>query len=168
MSTAQAAGKNKDVVVVGAGNAGLVAALAAHEAGASVIVLESASYELRGGNSRFSGAIFRAAHSGLDSIAPLLCESSRAWLDRVDVAPYTTGDYLADWLKVTAGRPDRALVETVIGQSYDTLAWMQGQGVEWELTVGKLFQADAFEAAGQQALPPGGAIRARHEGVGLV
>jgi tricarballylate dehydrogenase len=162
------AGQNKNVVVVGAGNAGLVAALAAREAGAHVIVLESASCELRGGNSRFSGAIFRAAHTGLDSIAPLLCESSRVWLDRVDIAPYTTEDYLADWLKVTAGRPDRALVDTVIGNSYETLAWMQGQGVEWELTVGKLFQADAFEAVGKQSLPPGGAIRARHEGVGLV
>jgi tricarballylate dehydrogenase len=162
------AGHSKDVVVVGAGNAGLVAALAAHEAGGHVIVLESASYELRGGNSRFSGGIFRAAHTGLDNIAPLLCESSQAWLDRVEVAPYTTEDYLADWLQVTAGRPDRALVDTVIGSSYDTLAWMQGQGVEWELTVGKLFQQDAFAGGTKQALPPGGAIRARHEGVGLM
>jgi tricarballylate dehydrogenase len=130
--------------------------------GANVIVLESASYEERGGNSRFSGGIFRAAHTGLDSIVPLLCESSRAWLGRVEVAPYTTEDYLVDWLQGSARWPDQALVDTVIGKSYETLAWMQGQGVEWELTVGKLFQEDAF-GDGKRSLPPGGATRARHE-----
>lgn len=157
-----------DVVVVGAGNAALVAALAAHEAGARVVVLESASTDLRGGNSRFSGGIFRVAHTGLAGLAPLLCESSRPWLDRVDVGPYTTDDYRADWLRVGAGRPGRALVDLVIDSSYETLGWMQARGVEWELTVGKLFAEDAFAGGTRQALPPGGAIRARHEGIGLM
>ena len=68
-----------DVVVVGAGNAGLVAALAAREAGASVIVLESASRKERGGNSYFSGGIFRTAHYGLVSLAPLLGDAAASW-----------------------------------------------------------------------------------------
>jgi succinate dehydrogenase/fumarate reductase flavoprotein subunit len=42
-----------EVVVVGAGNAALTAALAAAEASAHVLVLEKASAEERGGNSRF-------------------------------------------------------------------------------------------------------------------
>ncbi|HYY99916.1 MAG TPA: FAD-dependent oxidoreductase, partial [Candidatus Binatia bacterium] len=58
-----------DVVVVGAGNAALVAALTAHEAGARVLVLEAAPEVERGGNSRFSGGIFRTAHDGLDHLA---------------------------------------------------------------------------------------------------
>ena len=45
-----------DVIVVGAGNAALTAALAACEAGAQVLMLEKASAEERGGNSRFTGA----------------------------------------------------------------------------------------------------------------
>ena len=40
-----------DVLVIGGGNAALSAALMAREAGASVLVLESAPREWRGGNS---------------------------------------------------------------------------------------------------------------------
>ena len=43
-----------DVIVVGAGNAALCAALAAREQGATVLVLEKASKDWRGGNTRMS------------------------------------------------------------------------------------------------------------------
>ena len=48
-----------DVVVVGGGNAALSAALSALEQGASVLVLEKAPEYLRGGNSYFTGGLFR-------------------------------------------------------------------------------------------------------------
>ena len=48
-----------DVIVVGAGNAAFAAALAARQEGARVLVLEKASLKLRGGNTRFSGGLFR-------------------------------------------------------------------------------------------------------------
>lgn len=157
---------NTDVVVVGAGNAALVTALAAHDEGARVVVLEAAPEAERGGNSRFSGGIFRAVHDGLESIKPLLHESSRAVLDRVSVAPYPRQRYIDEWMAAGAGRPARDLVETVVGRSYETLEWMQAHGVEWELTADKLFDPDKLDRV--YDLPPGGAIRARHEGVGLV
>ena len=42
-----------DVVVIGAGNAAMCSALAAEEVGAKVLVLEAATEELGGGNTRY-------------------------------------------------------------------------------------------------------------------
>ena len=48
-----------DIIVAGAGNAALSAAIAARDAGASVLVLEKAPMAARGGNSYFTGGIFK-------------------------------------------------------------------------------------------------------------
>ena len=157
-----------EVIVVGAGNAALVAALTAHEAGASVTVLEAAGREERGGNSRFSGGIFRTVHDGLESLQPILHESNARWIDRVKVGPYPRERYLADWMATSAGRPDPALVETVIDNSRETVRWMHGKGVQWELAANKLVDPDKLDPSTVYDLPPGGALRALGEGVGLV
>ncbi|NNF28998.1 MAG: FAD-binding protein, partial [Gemmatimonadetes bacterium] len=54
-----------DVIVVGAGNAALCAAIAARLQRASVLVLEAAPFEQRGGNSWFTDGAIRFAHQGL-------------------------------------------------------------------------------------------------------
>ncbi len=48
-----------DAVVIGGGNAGLCAAIAAAEFGSSVILVERAPVERRGGNSFFTAGAFR-------------------------------------------------------------------------------------------------------------
>ena len=53
-----------DVVVVGCGVAGLSAALSALEGGASVIILERAPEEERGGNTRWTEALLRVTPDG--------------------------------------------------------------------------------------------------------
>lgn len=157
-----------DVIVVGAGNAGLTAALAAQEDGAKVLVLEAANHAERGGNSRFTGGIFRATHDGLETIKPILHESNEKWYGRVDTAPYTAADYRADWMRTSADRPSPELVDTVIDRSFETLVWMHGKGVEWELTANKLVDPDKQTKGTTLQLPPGGAIRSYGEGVGLM
>ncbi|MCY4500395.1 MAG: FAD-dependent oxidoreductase, partial [Alphaproteobacteria bacterium] len=57
-----------DVVVVGAGNAAMCAALAAREQGASVLILERANEEERGGNSAFTAGNIRTVFNGVEDI----------------------------------------------------------------------------------------------------
>ena len=65
-------GKEYDVVVVGAGNAALTAALSAREQGAKVLVLERAPYDERGGNSRYTAGAIRFAHNGLEDLLKVM------------------------------------------------------------------------------------------------
>lgn len=157
-----------DVVVVGAGNAALTAALSAHEAGAKVLVLEAAPRAERGGNSRFTGGIFRCAHAGLADLLPLVVEDSARWADSVAVDAYTPQWYAADLQAATQGRIDPQLQERLVDRSLDTVRWMAGKGVRWELTVGKLIDPEKIPAGEQYVLPPGGALRSHDEGVGLM
>ena len=60
-----------DVLVIGAGNAAANAALSAHEAGASVAMIETAPKEARGGNSAFTGGAFRFTYSSVDDLLQL-------------------------------------------------------------------------------------------------
>lgn len=157
-----------DVIVVGAGNAALTAALAAHEAGAKVLVLEAAPHAERGGNSRFTGGIFRCAHDGLEDLLPLVVEESSRWADSVAVEPYTADWYTEDLQSATQGRIDPELQELLVSRSLETVRWMAGKGVRWELTVGKLIDPEKIPDGEQYVLPPGGALRSYNEGVGLM
>ena len=53
-----------DIVVVGAGNAGMTAAHAARETGARVLVTDAAPERWAGGNTYFTAGAFRTSHPG--------------------------------------------------------------------------------------------------------
>ena len=64
--------RSTDVVVIGAGNAALCAALAAREQGAQVTVLERAPLAERGGNSAFTAGNIRTVFNGVEDIKALV------------------------------------------------------------------------------------------------
>ncbi len=152
-----------DIVVVGAGNAAITAALAAHAEGAKVAVLEKANKELRGGNTRFTGGVFRHTYGGVGDLLPIVRDNDNP--DDVIIEPYTREDYLADMARVTGGRSDPELTGILVDRSYDTVRWMADIGVPFEFSrvVGGVSAGDS----GKTTLAPGGAIRSLHEGVGL-
>jgi len=62
-----------DVVVVGAGNAAMAAAISAREQGAGrVAILEKAPRELRGGNTHYSDGLLRFASPRAEDLLPLV------------------------------------------------------------------------------------------------
>ncbi len=152
-----------DVLVIGAGNAAITAALSAHAEGASVAVLEKSGKDLRGGNTRFTGGVFRHTYQNVDDLLPIIKDNDSP--GDVIVDPYTADDYYADMARVTGGRSDPALTKVMVERSYETVCWMAGLGVPFEFSraVGGVATADGKKTQ----LAPGGAIRSLHEGVGL-
>ncbi|MCH9009374.1 MAG: FAD-binding protein, partial [Chloroflexi bacterium] len=103
--------KRYDIVVAGAGNAALSAALSAAEQGASVLVLEKAPHYLRGGNTFFSGGLFRFAYEGIEDIREIIPEISDEEQASIDVGSYNQAKFYDDVMRVTEGQSDPEMVQ---------------------------------------------------------
>lgn len=121
-----------DVVVVGSGNAGLSAAIAARETGATVLVVEKASAEWAGGNSTFTAGAFRAAYESVDDLRNVVTLSDEEAV-AVDVPSYPPSSYVADMRRVTRDQCDPELAAILAEESMDGAQWLRRIGVRWEL-----------------------------------
>src|SRR5882762_9534342 len=132
-----------DVLVVGAGNAALCAAISAHESGARVLMLEAAPFEERGGNSHFTGGAFRFAFSGVDDLIAVLPSLAQENLDDVDFGAYTQEDFFDDLFALTQDRSDPELADILVRSSLDTAKWVVRQGVKLQPGLGRqAYQVD--------------------------
>ena len=152
-----------DVLIIGAGNAALCAALAARDEGASVVVLEKAPANEQGGNCPYTGGGFRFVHDGMDDLRALLPDMTDAEAARVSMEPYTARDFRNHFAAVTRGDADQNLIETIIARSRPTVDWMFRKGVRWELP-----STARGEAGAPSAIPSGVGLSARESGPGLV
>ena len=128
-----------DVLVIGGGNAALCAALTAREAGASVLLLEAAPREWRGGNSMHTRNI-RCMH---DAPQDVLTDA------------YPEEEFWQDLLKVTAGKTNEALARRVIRDSHHVRGWMRRHGVHFQPSLSgtlHLSRTNAFFMGGGKAL----------------
>ena len=125
-----------DVIVVGKGNAALCAALSAADNGAKVLVLEAASEEDSGGNSRFAGGVMRFAYETVDDLKRVT-ELTDDEVSNSDFGTNTREEYLEDIFRLTAYRTDPDLSETLVNESLDTMAWLRSKGVKFLLNFGR-------------------------------
>jgi tricarballylate dehydrogenase len=128
-----------DVLVIGGGNAALCAALMAREAGASVLLLEAAPPEWRGGNSMHVRNL-RCMH---DAPQDVLLEA------------YPEEEFWQDLLKVTGGMTDEKLARLVIRASSNCRDWMRRHGVNFQPSLSgtlHLSRTNAFFMGGGKAL----------------
>ena len=126
-----------DVVVLGAGNAALTAAISAREHGARVLVLEKAPEYFRGGNTYFTGGIIRCAYEGIEDIKALIPDMTPEEEGSVDVGQYTQDNFYADLMRVTKGLADPELAQILVSQSHPTLRWLREKGVRFVLSFGR-------------------------------
>ncbi len=141
-----------DVLVIGGGNAALCAALMAREAGASVLLLEGAPREWRGGNSQHTRNL-RCMHDAPQDVL---------------VDAYPEEEYWQDLLKVTGGLTDEKLARLAIRASASCRPWMGRHGVRFQPPLsGALHVArtNAFFMGGGKALVNAYYRSAEHLGV---
>ncbi len=152
-----------DVVVVGAGNAGMCAALAARGEGARVLVLEAAPFDERGGNSRFTAGALRFVYNGVDDLLKL-CELSETELATSDFGTYTSDQYYDDLGRLTDYRSNPDMAELLVTKSQETLLWMRSQGIRFA----PMYSRQAFKHEGKFVFWGGLALEAWGGGPGLV
>ena len=137
MNCVELSQQRPDVLVVGAGNAALCAAISAHEHGTRVLMLEAAPFEERGGNSHFTGGAFRFAYRGVDDLITVLPSLASEDLSTVDFGAYTEEQFFDDMFEVTDYRTDPELCEILVRNSLKTACWVAQQGVRLEPGLGR-------------------------------
>jgi tricarballylate dehydrogenase len=153
-----------DLIVVGAGNAALCAALAAAESGAKVVVLERAPEALSGGNSRFTAGAMRIAYRGVEDLRALMPDLAEAEVARTDFGAYGEDQFFDDMLRVTRWRCDADLATILVERSFAAVEWLRGNGVRFQPSYGR----QAFQVEGRFKFWGGLAIEAWGGGPGLI
>ena len=152
------------VVIVGGGNAALCAAISARERGADVVLLERASYELRGGNSRFTAGAMRTVYEGIDDLLKIMPDLTASEIQRTEFGTYVREDFYEDLGRVTNYRIDPDLAERLVEDSFETLWWMRQHGVRFL----PLYGRQSFEIEGVVRFWGGLTVEAWGGGPGLV
>ena len=128
-----------DILVIGAGNAGLCAAITAAEAGCSVLVVEAATRDMRGGNTRHTRNL-RAMHE----------EPTDVLTDA-----YSFEEYYDDLIRVTRGITNEHLASLTLEKSAELTGWLGERGVRFQPALSgtlNLGRTNAFFLGGGRAL----------------
>jgi tricarballylate dehydrogenase len=153
-----------DVVVVGAGNAALTAALSAQENGARVLVIERAPEKKRGGNSYFTGGLVRFPYQGMDEIRTLVPDITDEEAEMIEIGEYTEEQFFETIARVTEYMADPELTDVYVTKSYETLKWLKSKGIRFALALGR----QAFKSGEKFRFWGGAPVEFVGGGVGLV
>lgn len=156
--------KTYDVIVIGGGNAALCAALSAREHSATVLLLERAPEEQRGGNTAYTGGGFRMVHHGVETVKSVVPDLSEGEIANTDFGEYTAEQYLDDLGRVTQYHCDPDLAETLVQNSTETVQWLRGRGLRFVPRFGRY----AFKHEGKFKFFGGTVVEAVGAGRGLV
>jgi tricarballylate dehydrogenase len=159
-----------DVVVAGCGVAGLSAAVAAAQAGASVAVIERATRDERGGQSRYTEAYLRMkSHREVtDDFETHLAENGSGSVDPELVAEAAGDVAHRPALTRALSIADPGVIERFADSAGPTVEWLEGMGVRFDFLPTQFLtrsQPRLLPVGGGQALVDALAARAETLGV---
>ncbi len=154
-----------DVVVAGAGNAALCAALSARENGAKVLILERAPESEKGGNSYFTAGGFRFAHDGLEDVCTdILTDLSETEKNQIVLPKHTRQFFYDQLMEITHHQSDEDLANLLVDRSRPTMAWLRTHGIRFV----PMFGRQSYLVDGKHHFYGGVNIEAVGGGAGLV
>ncbi|MGI4813753.1 MAG: FAD-dependent tricarballylate dehydrogenase TcuA [Janthinobacterium lividum] len=153
-----------DTAVIGGGNAALCGALSAREAGASVVLIERAPRESRGGNSAFTGGAFRIAYNGVEDLKKLIPDLSDAEIENSDFGSYSADQFFEEAVSMSGYRADADVLEKVVAESLPTMLWLRRYGARFAPIYGR----QSYKVDGKQKFWGGLTVEVSGGGLGLI
>ena len=114
-----------------------------------MVLLEKSPRDERGGNTRFADAQIRYPHEA----------------DEFGSRTYTPDEFRDDLMRLSRGRANTALIDVMVAGAADTVEWLTGLGVEWELGYPHTAGYRRMPSAGGQGLVD--LLFRRAEGLGV-
>lgn len=152
-----------DVIVVGSGNAALVAALAAQSEGCSVLVVEKGAEPLAGGNTRYTAGAMRFAYDGVDDLLPLLSDPADPRVAKADFGAYPVSQFADDLLGFNDGGDLTPEQRVLVDESLPTMQWLATLGLRFDPIWGR----QSFEQDDRRVFWGGLTLESAGEGDGL-
>lgn len=157
-----------DVVVVGGGVSGLIAAITAREAGSTVLLVEASDVKERGGNGRFASGVVRFAHTGKADLRRLVDDSVAVPWERLVIDAYDAEAFAGDVLRSAEYQVDPDAVAMMTRRSMEVAEWLTSRGVAWRPAYLKFVGADAATDDRPIRIPAGAELLVDGNGVALV
>lgn len=120
-----------EIIVIGAGNAALCAAIAAAELGSKVTVLEISNEDEKGGNTAYTHGSVRFSYNNGEEVRSLLPDMSDEEYTLLNFGQYTKEQFFDDLSTMSNYKTDYDLATMLANKSYETVSWLTSHGVKW-------------------------------------
>ncbi len=152
-----------DVLVVGSGNAALVAGLAAQEQGCSVLVIEKGTEALAGGNTRYTAGAMRFAYDDIADLLPLMSTPDDVRIATADFGSYPRSRFAEDLAGFNDSGELTTEQQSLVDESLPTIQWLADLGLRFD----PIWDRQSFEHDGRRVFWGGLTLEAAGEGDGL-